>query len=149
MAEQRLVEDVDGKLVPAPKRAAPVARDAFVVCTEPLSGLVCGFVDRWHAERPPTNGQFATGDTRVEGTLSAIQYLEEKTQLPRKAIASVTTRDEDGRPCGRSATTELRVADALVAAIGSPEAFSNGTLRVFERSEARRGCCGGLNGSLA
>lgn len=138
------LEDVDGESVDKPDPETPRARDKFVVCTEPLSGLVCVFVDNWHRQRPPDGGRFGAGGERAEATtMSAIEWLEERTLLPRKTIKSVAARDPaTGKPRGRRATTDLRVADALVAAIDQPQVFYDGTLRVIDRDEARRGCCG-------
>lgn len=129
--------------------ATAYARDGCVVSTEPLSQMVRSFIDDWNRTRPPaTGGQFGPGQTRTEAmTVSAIAWLAGETAVLGEAV----TEEVIGRMVGprgrRKPRTELRVADALVQAMGQPQAFHDGTLRVrpnpAAHRSARAACCGG------
>jgi hypothetical protein len=131
-----------------------------VVPSEPLAHLLHGFVEDWKRQRPTTSGQFAAGNRRTQEreTLSAVEYLALETRrtaqrhdpaaqgvLP-STIENLLARDPAGRPRPRSRVTELRVADALVAAVGRTEAMYDGTLPVQPNpnaSRAAQACCSG------
>ncbi len=106
--------------------------------------MLRSFVDDWNTTRPrEIGGRFAGREQRTQGSVSAVSWLVGETGIPKSTIEQVAK--------GRYRTTELRVADALVAAIGHPEAFYDGTLEIRPATKrARCGCCGGssLNGSL-
>lgn len=106
--------------------------------------LLEGFVRRWALERPPRRaGQFAAGGERsgVE-FVAAVDWLASAAGVERHDIENLMRR--------RTRTTELRIADPLVAAIGAPQALYDGTLDVRPNprasARARSACCGG--GSL-
>lgn len=116
------------------------ARDECVVDSEPLAELVTGFVSSWSRSRPSSStGRFAGKDGRVGSAapMSALDWLEAETKISRGTISNLI-----GRP--RNRTTELRVADALVAAIGHPEVFHDSTLTIRQNPYVkRRSCCSG------
>ena len=132
------------------------ARDGCVVETEPLAHLVGGFVASWNRDRPPTGGRFSDRKARERrtevSTLGAVSWLADQTRrsdpsglgIPPDTIQNVVSR--------RYRTTELRVADALVSAIGRPEVFHDGTLTIRPNPSAsraaREACCGGSSGVL-
>lgn len=108
--------------------------------TEPLSAMLRGFIDRWQIERPQSGG---AGVRTTEGGVShvgPVKWLAAETGIPERTITNVSR--------GRSRTTELRIADPIVQALGHPEAFHNGTLEIQASSRAKAPCCGSLNGSL-
>lgn len=106
------------------------ARDGCVVETESLSALLAG------GSRSRSTAWLAEA-TRRQDPLGV--------GIPEATIENVVS--------ARFRTTELRIADALVAAIGRPEAFHDGTLEVRPNPtasrEARAACCGGsLTGAV-
>jgi hypothetical protein len=80
--------------------------------------------------------------SRRAAFVGAVSWLAAETGLPRETVAAVVQR--------RSRTTALSVADRLVAAIGRPDAFHDGTLPVRPNPLAPRSvrttCCGGGRG---
>lgn len=120
-------------------------RDGCVVPTEPLAGLLGGFVTDWRRGREETRGRFArsTDALRTEvPAIRAIEWLAVETGIPEETINSVLR--------ARRKTTELRIADALMMAIGRPDVFVDGdppTLPIMANrlasSRARAECCGG------
>lgn len=127
-------------------------RDGCVVPSLPLAGLLCQFVDEWHRDRPSTAGRFAKHGTRTEvSTISPLDWLEQESHVPKHVIAKIATRDPStGTPKPRTEYTELRVADALVTAIGNIEVLQDGTLPIVVNDAAtaanREVCrrCGGI-----
>lgn len=117
------------------------ARDECVVDSEPLAELVTGFVSSWSRSRPACSSRFAGRKGRVGSAapMSALDWLEAETKISRGTISNLI-----GRP--RNRTTELRVADALVAAIGRPEVFHDNTLTIRQNpyvNVKNRSCCSG------
>lgn len=127
---------------------ATVARDGCVVRTEPLADLLTGFVSRWRVHRPATAGQFTSTERgSAVSAVGPVAWLEQETRQhdpDRRGVPAGTIERIMGR---RSPTTELRTADALVSAIGCPEAFHDGTLEIRPNPCAtpreRAACCGG------
>lgn len=122
------------------------ARDGCVVPTEPLSHLLRGFVDEWNRERPSTGGRFAPKNLRTEvAVLGAVEWISQETQIPEPTIQNLLPSKKTGQP--RHRHTELRIADAVVQAIGKTQAFHDGTLEVLPNpsasQEARAACCSG------
>jgi hypothetical protein len=113
------------------------ARDGCVVDSAPLSSILGDFVEEWKRTRP-ADTRFSRNEIPV---VSPIEYLSLETGIPERTIKNVVK--------GAYRTTELRIADALVAAIGRPEVFHDGTLSPFENpladkeTKARGECCGG------
>lgn len=72
---------------------------------------------------------------------SAVSWLAQQTSIPEGTIDNVVRR--------RRRTTELRTADALLAAIGKPEVFHTGEI-VIKQNPMTRQCCDGatLTGSF-
>jgi hypothetical protein len=120
---------------------ALMPRDVCVVGTGPLSAMLVGFVDDWNRSRPSTGGRFLGGSQRESAVepFGAIEWLSQETGVPAKTIQNIA------RTPPRSRVTSLGVADALVAALGHPEAWHDGTLEVTPATKAARasGCCGG------
>jgi hypothetical protein len=114
------------------RRADAKARDAFVVHSDPLSTLLHGFVTSWEKSRPrETGGKFISGNRRQEIVpISPVAWLETESGVSRHQISNILRR--------RTRFTELRVADSLVAAVGRPDAFYDGTLDVIENPHASR-----------
>lgn len=113
-----------------------------MVPTDPLADVVKNFLHRWSVERPSNNGRFANGEARTEVTfIGGAEWLAMETGVPRDKIQSITQR--------RQPMTELRIADALVSAIGRPDLL--GTLPVMPNPRAsraaRESCCGSLTGA--
>jgi hypothetical protein len=113
--------------------------DPCAVETVGLSAVLAEWVARWNRDHP-------SDDPRR--SVTAVTILHERTMLdgnpvPRKTIENVIAR--------RYRLTGLRTADALVAAVGCPEVFHDGTLTVQPYREPDRAtCCGGsMNGSGA
>lgn len=113
--------------------------------------MVVGFVSRWQQRNPSTSGRFGRAGSRQEPTTGALKWLSNETGIPIGTIANLTSKRKDGSGrLGRNPMTELRTADALVAALGHPESFHDGTLPIMvnpnaneaRRAECRR--CGGL-----
>lgn len=137
-------------------RHVATARDGCVVPTEPLAAILGGFVTRWNRDRPSIGGKFTSAERRTEVThVGAVAWIAEETRrndpeggvgIPQNTIENIVA--------GRYRTTELRVADAIVTAIGCPEVFHDGTLEIKPNPsasrEARAACCGGsLNGAVS
>jgi hypothetical protein len=114
-------------------------RDPCVVPTPPLARLLCEFRDRWNRERPPYQaGRFRDDGGRSPAEfVNAVSWVAAEAGLPRYEVENVLK--------ARTTATELRTADALLAAIGRPEALQDGTLPIVARS--RRGGCGCASGS--
>lgn len=117
---RRILEDVDGVLVDA-ESLAPRRRDPCVVDTDTLAALVGAFTSTWTA-----------------GASNAITWLASRSSVSEKTIENIVSR--------RTLTTELRIADPIVAACGRPDLIHDGTIpvrpnpRLSER--ARAACCG-------
>jgi nucleoside-diphosphate-sugar epimerase len=127
---------------------APVARDGCVVATEPLSAMLGAFVSQWSRDRPSTRGRFSARRERTDvSPVGAVAWLAAETNLPAGTIENVVS--------GRVKTTELRIADALVTAIGREDTLSDGefprnaggTLEIMPNPLARPAdrarCCAG------
>lgn len=139
---------------------ATTARDGCVVEAAPLAVMVDGFVRDWNRTRPPASSSFAEGGSRRQAPpVGAITWLARETGIPKPTIQNLI------RPSGpRYRTVELRIADALVTALGCPEVLADGkwpknlggTLEIrpnpLASAEARAQCCGGseesMNGAL-
>lgn len=110
-------------------------RDPCVVDTAPLSQLVRSYADGWRRSRPSLKGRkHGRVDLLSKGYVEPVgpyEYLATATGLPETKIRAV------GNP-NRNPTTELRVAEAIVAAIGEPGMFYDGTLTVRPNPRARR-----------
>lgn len=120
--------------------------DGCVVSTVPLAAILREFVDDWRKKRPPTKGQYSSeerGAPDVE-PLSPYTSLAFDTGIPEAAIRRV-------RNPKRHPVTELHVADSLVAAIGNPGMFHDGTLMIMPNPKAtverQSECCGGSESS--
>jgi len=117
------------------------AREAAdeVVCREGLRMMVKSFVESWRSERPSVGGRFAgTGNHRDRSPVtfvSAFQWLASESGVSVHAIENIA------RPTARSSVVAFHVADALVSALGQPEAWHDGTLERTTRSSAS--CCSG------
>jgi hypothetical protein len=100
--------------------------------------MLRAFVTTWTATRPTTGGSGARAFTEPT-FVSPLQWLSDETGIRKKTVANVMR--------GRSATTSLRIADALVVAIGHPEALQDGTLEILPNVKATKAaqaaCCGG------
>lgn len=161
MDERRVLEGLDGN--PEPEDSCATGRDPCVVETEGLAGLLDEFVTEYVAAHDPVarapsrdrNGHFSGGRS-PEATLGALDALSERTReqdpfgigVPARTIQNVVHR--------RYQVTELRTADALVAAARRPNAYHDGTLTVRANPRVKAGekarCCGvanSLNGSLS
>jgi hypothetical protein len=120
-------------------------KDPCAVDTQPLSEMLQRYIADWERERPRkrqvTGGTFAADGGRVDlGTvpLGAINWLAQETRLPYSTISRIAA--------GGRRTTELRVADALVSAIGRPDAFyCELTVRPnpMAPADVRSRCCSG------
>lgn len=125
-----------------------VKRDPCVVEAAPLAQLLQTFVRNWERTRPGTYGQFSSNGRCEVSAMSAVGWLVQETGLPRRTVQRVIK--------GQRRTTELRVADVLVNAIGAEHEFSEltGSLRVMPNprasTSARAQCCGGsVTGAFA
>jgi hypothetical protein len=139
----RVVVQLDeGPLEVCDRGCWSVQLDDCVVETAPLAGIVTEFIDRWRKERPtPNSGRLnATEDDSI--VMGAYEYLTEKSEIPVERIRSIQNAKR------RQPVTELRVADALVAAAGRPEVFYDGTLTIRARDGSRGDCCGGSDSFL-
>lgn len=111
-------------------------------------------MDRWDSTHDPSSGTTGRGGDQ---TVGAVRILSERTALLAEQVPEglpVPTKTIENVLAGRHRLTELRIADALVAAVEQPEAFHDGTLRILPNPNAapavRASCCGSsLNGSLA
>lgn len=86
------------------------------------------------------NGSGAPVPARDDDSpIGAIAWLAERTGVPEKTI--------DNLVHGRFESTELRIADSIVTALGRTETLHDGTLNVRPRwknsVKARAACCGG------
>lgn len=124
-------------------------RDGCIVRTAPLAAVVTGFIDDWKRTRPHSSNP---GQKRRSGELPDTAYgAEEWLEYQTGCQGFPVSRDRIRLITRTSApkTTELRVADALVGAIGRPELFHDGTLEVEVNPRAtlsaQRECerCGG------
>lgn len=134
------------------------SRDGCVVATEPLADLLSGFAVRWRTHRPATAGRFAPRQQRTEVPfLGPVDWLAAETRRNDPAGRGVSPGTIERIIGKRSRVTELRTADALVSAIGCPEAFHDGTLEIAPNPSAspreRAACCSGsattLTGGLS
>lgn len=115
------------------------ARDWCVVQTAPLTVMLTGFRDAWNRDRPAgLGGQFSGSGAAAVVPVGAIRWLAQETGIPRKTLKNIVE--------GRTRSTTLSVADAIVTALGHPEALRDGTLTVEARASAprdvRESCCG-------
>lgn len=104
------------------------ARDSFVVESEPLSGLLVGFVNQWERNRPKARGHSHGRPSDEIVNVRATEWLAAESGIPEWKIREVIKQ--------KTPTTTLRIADALVAAVGCPEAFYDGTLTVLDEIAA-------------
>lgn len=113
---------------------APRRRDGCVVESRALSALLSSFIEEWRKTRPiEPSKRFAR---RAIVAVSPIEYLSLETGIPERTIKNVVH-------CAYH-TTELRIADPLVAAMGRPEVFYDGTLTVQPNPIFKEDrCCGG------
>ena len=125
-----------------------VEPDPCVVATEPLCNVVREFVEDWLKTRRSRKGQWESADHAGDvDPVSPYTWLAFDTGLPEPEIRKL-------RNPARYPVTELRVADAIVASIGNPVMFHDGTLepRPNPAVPASRSaeCCGGsLTGVLS
>jgi hypothetical protein len=118
-------------------------QEAEVVCREGVRLLVTGFVASWKRERPPTGGQFAEDrKRRTVVPVGAVEWLSSESGVPRGTIENLTRTST-----GRSPVVPYDVADAIVAALGQPQAMYDGTLVTTTRSSAS--CCPGSQTATA
>lgn len=111
--EDRLVEDVDGIMVPARVPAAK-SRDVYVVEAAPLASLLQEFVTGQTQRRIATSRSHAI-DKLVERT----QQLDPSHRgVPLRTVENFLRTEGPRYP-----TTDLRIADALLTAIGRPDAI--------------------------
>jgi hypothetical protein len=118
------------------RRACEAADE--VVCREPLRLLVRRFCEEWRTERPPVAGQFGQGkhrERRQVAFVGPVEWLSAESGIARGSIENIT------RPKARSEVVPYDVADALVVALGRPDAMYDGTLVTTTRSAAS--CCPG------
>lgn len=128
-----VVVEVDGELrVVQAYRWEPIP-DEHVVETVPLAHAIEEFVTGWRRERPMRGSGFREPDPSDVEPVSPLAWLATETGLSRDQIRAAS------RPA-ENPDTELVVADALVAAIGQPGMFYDGTFTI--RQNPRR-CCGG------
>lgn len=108
---------------------APLVATRYYVRGAPLQALLVAFIDRWTQERPTgrrsrgESGRWTTDST--SSFVTAVDYLVSESGVPRATIQRLTS--------GRMALARESTADALVAAIGCPQAFHDGTLQVGVR----------------
>src|SRR5215217_9145286 len=116
--------------------------DDCIVDAEPLARLLVAFIERWERDRPPSRSRF---ETREVGYIDPLAWLAAESGLPQKTIANIVHRDNKGRRVPRYSTTGLDVADAIVTAIGRPDALAPGGLLQVRGRHAKhdRVCCGG------
>lgn len=121
------------------------SRDGCVVDSQPLAGILIPFIDEWVRERPSTGGRFERGARTEVESVTATGWLSQETGISERTIQNLTRRDESGSPAPQAKTTELRIADPLVAAVGRPEVFYDGTLEIREnplaKKNVRAACC--------
>lgn len=110
--------------------------DALAVDTGPLAGILTEFVTGWRRDRPMKGSGFRKPDPSDVEPVPALAWLERETGLSRDDLRRAQRPDDNPY-------TELSVADAIVASIGQPGMFHDGTLTVVPNP--RRDCCGGTN----
>lgn len=115
--------------------------DGCAVKTAPLAAVIVEFASRFRRDRPGVDPYDYIAETTLR---PSIGY-----PVHREVIRNIVGE--------RKSLTELREADAIVAAIGRPEVFSDDpvepTLQVVENPRASRAararCCGGsLTGAV-
>lgn len=129
-----------------------LSRDGCVVPTEPLSTLLQGFVRDWGRQRPPVGGRFAARSGRrrrreVEAVpasdapppVSAVDYLAREAAVTAGQVERIIWSAR------RYPRTELRVADALLAAIERPDLLRELPVEPnpMATATARAECCSG------
>lgn len=152
------------KRVPAGRRP-----DGCAVSTAELAPILQEFVEAWTRGHEDLAARVSVDGRRIGGgsarrnalgqlagneAVGAITILHERTRrmdprqqgIPKRTIRNVLTV--------RYQRTELRIADALLAAAHRVDAFHDGTVSVVPNplatAAARATCCGGsLNGSGA
>lgn len=130
------------------------AHDECVVDAAPLTEILGSFIDRWERDRPspPTRyGRTGSVVPAAPAFVDPVTWLASESGLPEKTIRNLTRVGADGTRRPRYRTTELRIADALVCAIGYPDALSEGgplQARGRHPSADGRCCTGSLNGSM-
>jgi hypothetical protein len=111
------------------EHSALVEVDACVVPTAPVAAMLREFVTGWLRERPSARGQRGL-DANRDLAMGPFEVLEQRSGVPADEIRKIRNAS--------AKTIELRVADALVAAVDRPEAFHTETRgRVRERGEDR------------
>lgn len=119
--------------------------DPFVVDTAPLSEIVNVFIREWERDRPPRATRVGRSSDGLR-PMGAVTWIAQESGLSRETVRRVVE--------GRSATTELRIAEPIVhGALAKPYLFYDGTLEVkvneratpADRERARES----LNGSGA
>lgn len=119
-------------------------RDGCVVETAPLARAVTDFCKRWNVSRGPSAGEFGTSPE--QSSVGPVDYLADRTRIPKSTIQELTSK-RCASETGRSRRTELRIADALVTAIGRPEMLHDGTLTIegnrLAPKSLRAACCPG------
>lgn len=116
------------------------ARDGFVVDSEPLSAMLRTFANTWNQERPPPCRGNRRQAVSVE-PISAADYLAQESGVKLSTVKHLL-HDPPQHP-----TAKLETADALVAALGQPQAFHDGTLTVLRRERGTLVPADRLNGS--
>lgn len=119
-----------------------------MVESAPLAKMLLEFMADWNKKRPPNAGRFANGDP---ARLGPVEWLSAETALSRGTISNLTTFVVDvatGQARPRYRTTELWIADLIVAALNCPEVFHDGdppTLVIYRnpavKREEGRECC--------
>lgn len=104
------------------------SRDSFVVNSEPLSGILVGFVSQWERDRPKARGHTHGRPADEIVNVRATEWLSATSGIPEWKIKEVMRQ--------KTPTTTLRIADALIAAVGCPEVFYDGTLTVLDEIAA-------------
>lgn len=132
---------------------ARIPPDGCLVPTPPLAEILDRFFAQWKKDRPSTGGQFCGGSTDDVAPIRAAEWLASEAKMWSETdqryypVSESTIRNIVDR---KYRMTELRVADALVTALGRPELFYDGTFRVFPNPAApvavRSLCCSGSTG---
>jgi hypothetical protein len=118
-----------------------------------LADLLNGFASRWRTSRPATAGRFAPSRQRTEVPfMGPVDWLVQETRHADPDMVGVSPGTIERIMGKRSKTTELRTADALVSAIGCPEAWHDGTLEIQPNPCAspreQAACCGASAATL-
>lgn len=119
------------KRVPLTDVTTVRARDGCVVDTTGLAKMLRSFVDGWNEQYPSTGGQFAGYQQRRPANDGPITWLAQETGVPEETLGNIL------RDPPRYKTTELWIADLLATALGRPQAFHDGTLKVHGNAHAR------------